>query len=162
MRTLRLIGAAAVALLAGCASYVGPVQDPEVSITSLRLMPAEGGLQRMQVGLRVMNPNDFPLKAKGLVAEAAFNEIPVVSGAVAEPPEVPAYGEAQIDVQLAASLLNGIRLLSELMEHPDEPLRYRLEVRIDLKLPLARTLRVQQQGEIATRPPAPPGGEGTP
>ena len=159
MRTMRLVSAMAVLLLAGCASMVGPVEEPDVSIASLRMLPAEGGVQRMEVGLRVMNPNSFPLKASGLVAKASFNDIPLVKGAVAEPPEIPAYGEVQFPVQLTASLLSGIRLIRELVQHPDEPLRYRLEVRIDLKLPLARRLTVMEDGEISARGPAPSKGE---
>jgi LEA14-like dessication related protein len=155
MRGTLLVGAIALLVLTGCASMVGPVEEPDVSIASLRLLPAEGGVQRIEVGLRVMNPNSFPLKASGLVAEASFNDIRVVSGAVADPPEIPAYGETQFPVQLSASLLSGIRLIHVLMQNPDEPLRYRLEVRIDLKLPLARRLNVVEQGEISARPPAP-------
>ena len=81
--------AIAVLVLAGCASVFGPVENPSVTIKSLRFLPAEGGMQRIDVTLRVMNPNGFPLESKGLVLEAVFNDIPLLNGAVAEPPAVP-------------------------------------------------------------------------
>jgi LEA14-like dessication related protein len=154
------VGVLVACLLAGCAGIFGPVENPSISITSLKLLPAEGGEQRVEVGLRIMNPNGFPLEAKGIVLEAGFNDIPLLRGAVPTPPVVPAYGESQMNVMLSASLLNGIRLISAIVKHPDDPLRYRLEARVDLSKPIGRTLTILEQGEIAARPPAPPAGQG--
>ena len=154
--TLRSFALTLLALaLAGCASFFGPVENPSVSISSMRVLPAEGGAQRVEVTLRVMNPNSFELRAKGIVLKAGFNDIPLLTGAVAEPPVVPAYGEADMNVTLNASLLNGIRLISSIMKHPEDPLSYRLEARIDLSKPVLRELTVLEQGEISARPPAP-------
>ncbi len=144
---------AVVALLGACASVIGPVEEPRITLTSLRLLPPSGAEQRIEVGLRFMNPNGFDLKANGVVVSAGFNDVPVLSGAIAEPPVVPAYGEQEMKVVLSASLLNGIRLVRSIMEHPDDPVSYRLDARVDLKLPLARTLRILKQGEIAAKAP---------
>jgi LEA14-like dessication related protein len=142
-----------VGLLGACASVIGPVEEPRITLTSLRLLPPSGAEQRIEVGLRFMNPNGFDLKANGVVVSAGFNDVPVLSGAIAEPPVVPAYGEQEMKVVLSASLLNGIRLVRSIMEHPDDPVSYRLDARVDLKLPLARTLRILKQGEIAAKAP---------
>jgi LEA14-like dessication related protein len=144
---------AVVALLGACASVIGPVEEPRITLTSLRLLPPSGAEQRIEVGLRFMNPNGFDLKANGVVVSAGFNDVPVLSGAIAEPPVVPAYGEQEMKVVLSASLLNGIRLVRSIMEHPEDPVSYRLDARVDLKLPLARTLRILKQGEIAAKAP---------
>lgn len=151
---VRLLPVFVMALLAACASLVGPVENPRISVTWLRVLPPSGTEQRLEVGLRVINPNSFALEASGLVVEAAFNDIRVLSGVLADPPPVPAYGEAQFTINLSASLFDGIRLVRALMEHPDDPLNYRLEARLDLELPLARTLTILEQGEISARPPA--------
>lgn len=143
-----------LALLGACASVVGPVEEPRITITSIRLLPPAGAEQRIEIGLRLMNPNGFDLKANGIVVNAGFNDVPVLSGAVAEPPVVPAYGEQDITMTLSASLMNGIRLVRSIMQHPEDPVSYRLDARIDLTLPLARTLRILKQGEIAAQPPA--------
>lgn len=151
---VRLLPVFVAVLLAACASLIGPVENPRISVTSLRVLPPAGSEQRLEVGLRVINPNSFALEASGLVVEVAFNDVRVLSGVQAAPPPVPAYGEAQFTVNLSASLFDGIRLVRALMEHPDDPLRYRLEARLDLELPLARTLTILEQGEISARPPA--------
>jgi LEA14-like dessication related protein len=118
------------------------------------LLPPSGPEQRIEVGLKIMNPNGFDLKANGIVVNAGFNDVPVLSGAVAEPPVVPAYGEQELKMVLNASLMNGIRLVRSIMQHPEDPVSYRLDARIDLKLPLARTLRILKQGEITAQSPA--------
>lgn len=143
-----------VALTSACASVVGPVEEPRISITSIRFLPPSGAEQRIEVGLKLMNPNGFDLKANGIVLNAGFNDVPVLSGAIAEPPVVPAYGEQEMKMTLSASLLNGIRLVRSIMQHPEDPVSYRLDARIDLKLPLARKLRILKQGEIAAQAPA--------
>jgi LEA14-like dessication related protein len=149
----RVLTIAFLFLLGSCASVVGPVENPRVSVTSLRILPASGGQQRVELGLKLMNPNGFDLKARGIVVDARLNELPVLAGAIAEPPVVPAYGEAEMTLPLSASLLDGLRLVGEVLKNPEDPLSYRLEVRIDLALPLSRQLTILEQGQIASRPP---------
>jgi LEA14-like dessication related protein len=140
-------------LLAGCAGVFTPVEEPRVSIVSVKVLPASGIEQRIEVGLRVMNPNSFTLAARGLVVNVGFNDLQLLRGVAADPPPVPAYSEAEMTVVLSASLLNGIRLVSRLMERPGEPLQYRLEARLDMGAPLWRSITVLDQGEISGRHP---------
>jgi LEA14-like dessication related protein len=142
------------ATLGGCASVIGPVENPRMSISAVRILPASGTEQRIELDLRVLNPNSFALEAKGLVVDVVFNDIPLLSGAAPNVAVVPAYGEAGMTLTLAASLVNGLRLLNSLMQHPDHPLQYRLEARLDLKRPIGKRLRIVEQGEISPRPAA--------
>jgi len=149
----RLALLAIALLLAGCASLVGPVENPQISVVSLRVLPAQGAEQRIEVGLRVLNPNSFDLHAQGLVIALTLNEVPVLKGATPDLPVVPAYGEAQATVTVSLSLLNGVRFVNSLMQNPDRPLQYRLEARLDLADPPWRRLTMMRQGEISPRPP---------
>lgn len=153
-RRLALLVVVAMGLLAGCAGLGVPIDNPRVTVTSLRVLPAEGVQQRIDVGLRVLNPNDFDLDAKGLVISLEINDVPLLTGATADVPRVPAYGEAEVHVVLSVSLLSGARLISRLMERPDQTLRYRLESRFDLRSPMWTRLTVLEHGEISPRPPA--------
>lgn len=138
------------ALLAGCAGLTGPIEEPRVSVTSLRLLPSNGIEQRIEVGLRLMNPNSFDLDARGLVVSLGLNGVPVLEGATADLPRVPAYGEARTQLALSVSLANGLRLMNRLAQRPDEPLQYRLEARLDLRRPFWKRLTLMEQGEIAS------------
>lgn len=161
LRTLtqRLILIAVAVLLIACAGLTGPVENPRVTVTSLRLLPAEGVEQRVEVGLRLLNPNAFDLAAKGLVISLGLNDVPLLKGATADLPRVPAYGEATARVVLSVSLVSGLRLVSRLAQHPDEPLQYRLEARLDLQRPLWKRLTLMEQGEISPRQPASPAND---
>ncbi len=138
-------------LLGACAGMGGSIENPRVTVTSLRLLPAEGVEQRIEVGLRLLNPNSFDLDAKGLVIGLGLNGVPLLKGATADLPRVPAYGEATTQVTLSVSLMSGLRLISRLAEQPDEPLQYRLEARLDLRSPFWKRLTLMEQGEIAPR-----------
>jgi LEA14-like dessication related protein len=152
--TRRLALLAIAVLLAGCAGLMGPVENPRITVTSLKVLPAQGVEQRIEVGLRVLNPNAFDLQARGLVIGLALNDVPLLEGATAALPVVPAYGEAPVTVTLSVSLMSGIRLLQRLLQYPDEPLQYRLEARLDLASPPWQRLTVMEQGEISPRPPS--------
>lgn len=154
MLSRRLVLLALAALLTACAGLTGQIEKPRITVTSLRVLPAEGVEQRVEVGLRLLNPNDFDLDAKGLVISLGINDVPLLTGATADVPRVPAYGEALAQVTLSVNLMSGLRLVSRLMQHPDSPLQYRLEARLDLRSPMWTRLRLTEQGEISPRPPA--------
>ena len=142
----RLVLLALVAVLAACAGLTGQIEKPRITVTSLRVLPAEGVEQRVEVGLRLLNPNDFDLDAKGLVISLGINDVPLLTGATADVPRVPAYGEALAQVTLSVNLMSGLRLVTRLMQHPDSPLQYRLEARLDLRSPMWTRLRLTEQG----------------
>ena len=151
--TRRLALLAIAMLLAACAGLTGRIENPRVTVTSLRVLPAEGVEQRVEVGLRLLNPNDFDLDAKGMVISLGINDVPLLNGATADVPRVPAYGEAEAKLVLSINLMSGLRLVSRLMQRPDEPLQYRLEARLDLRSPMWKRLTLMEQGEISPRPP---------
>jgi len=136
-------------LLSGCAGMFTHIENPRLSITSLRVLPSTGLEQRVEIALRVLNPNGFALDARGLYLDVRFNEISVLSGVAADPPTVEPYSEAEMRVTLSTSLVNSIRVIAAMANDPEGVLRYRLEARLDLDSPFARRLSVVEQGEIA-------------
>lgn len=155
-RLLALLGIALA--LGGCArltSEMAHVEKPRVSLASLRVLPAEGAEQRIELGLRVVNPNGFDIQARGLVVDVALNDIPVLNGVASSIPLLPAYGEARVPVVVGANLVSTARLVRTLMEHPEDPLHYRLEARLDLKRVLGGRITILEQGDISARPPGP-------
>jgi LEA14-like dessication related protein len=151
--------------LGGCARLnqeVAPVEKPSINLVAMRVLPPDGALQRVELGLRVMNPNGFAIEARGLVVNVGFNDIQVLNGVASSIPILPAYGEVDVPVTVSADLISTMRLIKTLMDYPDDPLTYRLEARLDLKRVLGGRVVILKQGEISARPPpparAPPGG----
>lgn len=155
--------AALVLLLLGvaaCASLTRPLENPRLTVTSLKLLPPQGLEQRIVVGLKVLNPNGLEIRASGMAIDLSLNGVPVLSGAASELPKLPPYGEASFDVTLSTSLMNSLRLLEQVSRNPDQPMQYSLRARLDMLLPVPRSLDILEQGAIAARPPAsmePPG-----
>ena len=72
-------------LLAGCASLTEPLDPPNVSLESLRSLPAEGGGPRFEIKLRVQNPNEQPLDIVGISYAIALAGQEVITGYLGKP-----------------------------------------------------------------------------
>jgi LEA14-like dessication related protein len=101
------IGVHGVALLlpvlavVACATWRG-IEEPEVSLT--RVASEETGLfeQKLDVGLRIQNPNDFPLEVYGIRFDIEIDGEPVASGRDDTPFTIPAQGEHEVGVKARA------------------------------------------------------------
>jgi LEA14-like dessication related protein len=105
---VRVAGTAVLFLLAiGCASLRAyDYEPPEVHLVDLR--PIQGGLfeQRVRLDLRVVNPNDRELAARGLDLELELNQRPFARGVSRERFQVPALGEARVSVEASTSTID--------------------------------------------------------
>ena len=103
----RIHGVEGVALLlpalavVACATWRG-IEEPEVSLT--RVVPEEMGFfeQELDVGLRIQNPNDFPLEVYGIRFDIEIDGEPVATGRDDSPFTIPAQGEREVGVKARA------------------------------------------------------------
>jgi LEA14-like dessication related protein len=103
---LILLAGAAVAL-AGCAIFKRT--DP-LQVTLAGVEPAASGASedleaRMQLRLRVQNPNSAPIEYEGVYVELDVQNKGLASGVSNQSGTVPAFGEAVIGVPVALSYL---------------------------------------------------------
>lgn len=81
MRRLTLLsGFLAVFLLAGCATWLMKGEPPEVLVTNVTPLEASAFEQRLQVDLRIRNPNDFDLAVTGIDFRLDLNGNRLVRG----------------------------------------------------------------------------------
>lgn len=119
-------------LLGGCAS-MSYSELPSVSVTSVSLAPhPEGVLPNFLIGLRVVNPNRATLPLVGMSYSLEVEDARILSGAAGDLPEVPAYGNADIVVELSPDLFGSARLLGGLMSGHHEALDFRFKARLDV------------------------------
>jgi len=120
--------AAALSLLlfSGCAGLGGIDEPPRVNLVGLR--PTEMNLleQRYRAKLRIRNPNDAPLKVRGLDYTIHINERKFADGVSDRKFTVPPYGESVIEVTLNSSLFRLLEQFSRLQEGDKLVLRYRI------------------------------------
>lgn len=135
-------------LSTGCALLHSSVAAPNVVLESLELLSAEGLSQRFNVGLRLSNPNDRPLKIDGISYTLAINGHKLVSGVGKGIPEVAAFSEVAFDVQASTNMFSALALINKLMgTDASGALDYKLQADISVA-GVPRTLSVVESGTV--------------
>lgn len=148
----RLLALTALLWLGACASL--PNRDPlVVDVAGIESLPGEGMEIRLQVALRIQNPNDVPVEYRGTALDLDLNGRRAASGVSAAAGSVPRYGETVIYVPVTISAFNMVNQLFGLMntETTDE-ISYR--VRGKLEGGLFNTRRFNDEGTFALSLPA--------
>ncbi|RRJ84053.1 LEA type 2 family protein [Aestuariirhabdus litorea] len=135
-------------VLGGCASLQPDYEKPRLSVTSIQLLPADGLSQRFKIGLRILNPNPSELALSGIFYSMSLEGYELLSGASGQIGTVPAYGEKDFSVTAATDVLNGARLLHQLLSSPRDKLDYSFKGRLDLSNWWVPSVRVEETGEI--------------
>lgn len=114
-----------------------------------------------QIELRVLNPNDKPLKVSGLECDLNIDGKRFASGVAGEFYDIPAYGSAVVPVTVYASVLDMLSSVIAFVQGTNarntqlRPLRYELvgHVRISSGNSLPRrTLPFVSKGELSLNP----------
>jgi len=102
-----------------CASLVFQAEPPEVLVSNVK--PLGGTLfeQRVQVDLRVRNPNDFDLEVTGLDFTLQLNNKRLARGLANKAVTIPRLGDAILTVETATSTLDVLSQLLNLTSGED-------------------------------------------
>jgi LEA14-like dessication related protein len=148
----------AIALLAGsiggiqgCASLQADYDEPVVTVTSFRAVPAEGAALSFEIGLRVVNPNSEALELQGIAYTISLEGHKLITGVGKDLPVLEGYSEETFTLQASASMFQTIQLVSDLMREPKESLQYDLETKLDVGT-FYPAIRVRKSGEISLQP----------
>jgi len=138
-------------LLAACASLRPGFEEPVVSVSSFRALPSDAAVPRFEVGLHIVNPNGFPLKLRGLSYSVSLEGHHILTGATNQLPQISAYGEGDVLLQVSPDLINTISLFADLLNQPRESFSYQLSAKLDIgallpKIIIERTGKVSLQG----------------
>jgi LEA14-like dessication related protein len=145
VRSLILPIAAALGLV-GCAS-LRPTDPPKVTVVGVEPAAGEGLEARMQVKLRVQNPNDAPIEYNGIYVELDVQDKSLASGVSNQSGTVPAFGEAVIDVPMTVSVLGIAEHAMGLLSGKSmDKITYEMRGKLSSTTPGA--LRFKSQGEL--------------
>jgi LEA14-like dessication related protein len=145
-RSMILLTAAALGLV-GCAS-LQRTDPPKVTLLGIEPAASEGLEARMQLKLRVQNPNDTPIPYDGIYVELFVQNKSLGSGVSNQSGAVPPFGEAVFEVPVNVSLL-GIagQALGLLSGKSMDKITY--EMRGKLSSATSGTVRFKSQGELS-------------
>ena len=102
-RSLTLLSAVALTL-AGCASPQRP-DPPQVTLVGVAPASSQGLEARLQLKLRVVNPNASPIDYNGVYVQLDVLDQSFASGVSNESGTVPAFGEVVVTVPVTISFL---------------------------------------------------------
>ena len=96
-------------LLPGCASWFAAGERPEVLVTNITPLEATAFEQRLQVDLRIRNPNNFDLQVTGIDFTLSLNGKRLARGLSSQEATVPRLGDAVVSVQTSTSTFDLVR-----------------------------------------------------
>jgi len=97
--------------MAGCASWFMKGEPPEVLVTNVTPLAATAFEQRLQVDLRIRNPNDFDLLVTGIDFTLNLNGKRLARGLGNKDMTVPRLSDAVVSVQTSTSTFDVVRQL---------------------------------------------------
>ncbi len=147
---LRAITIFALTLLMSACATLGPdYEEPTVTLSSFRALPAEGMIPAFEIGLRIINPNASALNLEGIVYTISLDDYELVKGVGKDFPVIEGYSEGTVKLTAAANLLTGIRFLTNRMQMQDQggPMEYEFKAKLDLG-GLYPSIRIKEKGDI--------------
>jgi LEA14-like dessication related protein len=141
----------------GCAS-LHRTDPPQVTLVGIEPAAGEGLEERMQLKLRVQNPNDSPIEYDGVYVELDLQGKSFGTGVSNQRGTVPSFGEAVVTVPVTVSVLGIVREAIGLVEgKPTDKITY--ELRGKLNSTTSGALQFKSQGEFTLPTSATPTGD---
>jgi LEA14-like dessication related protein len=137
----------ALLVLSGCTAIPRDLKTPEVSFVGLKALEASVFEQRLQVRMRVRNPNDIELPVNGLDVNLELAGEPFAHGVSAREFVVPALGEAEFDMNVTANAVTALLKIAG-GEHKSGAVDYRVKGKLSTRLGLLRTIPFEETGSL--------------
>jgi LEA14-like dessication related protein len=134
--------------LAACSVVPTNLETPEVSFVALRTVEASVFEQRLEVRMKVRNPNDVDLPVNGLDVDVELADEPFAHGVSAREFVVPAGGEAEFDMLVTANAATALLKIAG-GDAPSEAIPYKLKGTLSTKLGLLRTVPFEESGTLS-------------
>ena len=152
MRAVSLsVSIAASLLLSGCSLFVPKLETPKLSVVNVELQKSALWEQRLKVRMRVVNPNDRPIPVKGLTCALELQGQELAHGVSGAAFNVPAFGEAEFDMNMTANMASALLRLLGRGEPLGEQVEYRVKGRISLSEGLLRSIPFEDRGTFKLR-----------
>lgn len=136
--------------LSSCASVPeNLVSAPQVYLRDVQVVGLDFNRQTFLLSFDVANPNPFPLPVRSVGYGVKLNGQHFASGETSSEFRVPADGEASFAISVDLNLLKTApQLLSVVRDGTREDIRYELQGRFGVDLPLVPTLKFSDSGVI--------------
>jgi LEA14-like dessication related protein len=135
-------------MLVGCAGLGTRLETPEITFVGVRAVEANLFEQKLQVRLRVLNPNTIELPVNGLDVDMELAGEPFATGVTAREFVVPAHGEAEFDMIVTANAASALLKIASGNRQSRDEIGYRLKGRLSTKVGLLRSIPFEESGTL--------------
>lgn len=146
MRSLLLLPL--LVLLAACAGVGTKLESPNVSFIGIKARDASIFEQRLEVRLRVQNPNQIDLPVNGLDVDVELAGEPFAHGVSAREFTVPANGEAEFDMLVTANAATALIRILGGDRKSREAVDYRLKGKLSTHVGMLRSFQFDEKGTL--------------
>ena len=123
---------ALVAALGACTQFSSVLQKPHVALENIALANNNLLSPRFKLTIRITNPNGVALPVKGMSYSINIQGVDVFEGVTSKIPNIAAYSDTVIDLELGTDIIKAARLLRAFKDRTDNNVNYGLNAHIDL------------------------------
>jgi LEA14-like dessication related protein len=134
--------------LAGCVGLGTKLETPHVAFVGLKAVEASLFEQKLEVRLRVQNPNAIDLPVKGLDVDMELAGEHFAHGVSAREFTVPANGEAEFDMNVTANAAYSLIKILSGDSKSREAVPYRLKGKLSTRVGLLHSVPFDETGTL--------------
>ncbi len=151
-RAIRLTAVLAGLALGGCSWIAPKFVTPQLSIVGIDVLKSDLLEQRLNVRMRVQNPNARALPVQGLSYDIELAGKDFAHGVSANAFTVPALGEAEFDMKINANMIGALGILFGRRDGQNaDAIPYRISGKVTLASGLMRNVPFEQKGTFRLR-----------
>lgn len=135
-------------VISSCATMSPNFENPSVKVANLRLLPAEGFSQPIEVTLLISNPNAKDLSLRGISYTVGLEGFDILSGVQNQLPRLTAYQETPVKVTVSANVIQLVQFISHLGNKGlSDSVKYNFDAKLDFHAFLP-ALHVKEKGVL--------------
>jgi LEA14-like dessication related protein len=139
-------------LLAACSWFAPKFETPHLSIVGIDVLKSDLLEQRLNVRVRVQNPNARTLPVQGLSYDIELAGKDLAHGVSTNAFTVPAFGDAEFDMRVDANMVGALAvLLGRRSGANGDAVPYRISGKVALSSGFLRNVPFEEKGSIRLR-----------
>ncbi len=103
-------------LLSACTNFTKESLPPTFSLVSINVVESTLFEQKLEIGLRVKNPNDHSINVRGANALMEINSIPFADGFINEGKRIDAYSDEVFTITATTNLSRILKQIGKIAE----------------------------------------------
>ena len=103
-------------LLAACTNFTKDSLPPTFSLVSINVVESTLFEQKLEIGLRVKNPNDHSINVRGANALMEINSIPFADGFINEGKRIDSYSDEVFTITATTNLARILKQIGKIAE----------------------------------------------